>query len=48
MYAIFGNSNVELCKKVGKVDAPKFSSWKKIFMFITLLIIIYLSFLNCD
>ena len=23
MYTIFGNSNVELCKEVGKIDTPK-------------------------
>ena len=23
MYTIFGNSNVELCKDVGKIDTPK-------------------------
>ena len=29
MYTIFGNSNVELCKEVGKIDTPEVGSLKK-------------------
>ena len=29
MYTIFGNSNVELCKEVGKIDTPQIDSWRK-------------------
>ena len=36
MYTIFGNSNVELCKEVGKTDTPKIDSWKKTFMSLNL------------
>ena len=35
MYTIFGNSNVELCKEVGKIDtpkSPKIGSWKTTFL----------------
>ena len=28
MYIIFGNSNVELCREVGKIDTPKLSRLK--------------------
>ena len=32
MYIIFGNSNVEICREVGKIDTPKIGSWKKAFL----------------
>ena len=32
MYITFGNSNVELCREVGKIDIPKIGSWKKTFL----------------
>ena len=35
MYTMSGNSNVELCKDVGKIDtlkSPKIGSWKKTFL----------------
>ena len=32
MYIISGNSNVELCREMGKIDTPKIASWKKTFL----------------
>ena len=32
MHTIFSNSNVELCKEVGKIDTLKIGSWKKMFL----------------
>ena len=29
MYTILGNSNVELCKEVGKIATPKIGCWRK-------------------
>ena len=36
MYTIFGGSNVELCKEVGKIDPLRSSLGKKIFMSLNL------------
>ena len=36
MYTIFGNSNIELCKEVGKIYTPKIDPRKKTFMSLNL------------